>query len=96
MKKGIHPNYHNKIKATCSCGNTIETGSTNQAIEVEVCSACHPYYTGKHKLVDVAGRVDQFKQRVEKAKKRSTQNKPANKKQADKKSKKDENIQKIG
>jgi large subunit ribosomal protein L31 len=64
MKDGIHPEYHEKIKVTCTCGNAFETGSTESEINVEVCSACHPFYTGKQKLIDVAGRVDKFKKKL--------------------------------
>lgn len=64
MKQGIHPKYDN-VKVTCSCGNTFETKSTTNDITVEICSACHPFYTGKQKLVDTAGRVDKFKTRFE-------------------------------
>jgi len=59
MKKGIHPDYQ-EIKVTCACGNVFETRSTKKAINVEICSACHPFYTGKQKLVDSEGRVDRF------------------------------------
>lgn len=59
MKEGIHPEYH-KIKATCACGNEVETGSTMNAVKVEICSACHPFFTGKQKLIDSAGRVEKF------------------------------------
>jgi len=59
MKEGIHPEYH-KIKATCACGNEVETGSVMDAIKVEICSACHPFFTGKQKLIDSAGRVEKF------------------------------------
>ena len=59
MKKGIHPDY-NLTKITCVCGNVIETRSTSKDIHVEICSACHPFYTGKQKLVDTAGRIDRF------------------------------------
>jgi large subunit ribosomal protein L31 len=59
MKKDIHPEYHN-IKATCACGNEVEVGSVNKEISVEICSACHPFFTGKQKLVDTAGRVEKF------------------------------------
>ena len=55
LMKNIHPEYHNKIKVTCSCGNTFETGSTEDSLSVEVCSACHPFYTGKNKPVHPAG-----------------------------------------
>ncbi len=62
MKKGIHPKYfHTIIK--CACGATYETGSTKKDIHVEICSACHPFFTGKQKLVDTAGRVDRFYKR---------------------------------
>ncbi len=63
MKTGIHPTYNEKITVTCSCGNSFETGSTATSLSVEVCSACHPFYTGKQKLVDAQGRVDKFRQR---------------------------------
>ena len=56
MKEGIHPNYQ-QTTITCACGNVIETGSTKQNIKVEVCSKCHPFFTGKQKLVDTGGRV---------------------------------------
>ncbi len=59
MKKGIHPEYK-MTKIKCACGNEIETRSTASDIEVEICSACHPFYTGKQKLVDTAGRVERF------------------------------------
>ncbi|GLP97423.1 50S ribosomal protein L31 [Paraferrimonas sedimenticola] len=63
MKDGIHPNYVD-IKATCSCGNVIETRSTiAKDIHLDVCSACHPFYTGKQKVADTGGRVDRFKKR---------------------------------
>ena len=62
MKKGIHPNYK-LTKITCVCGNVIETSSTVEDIHVEICSACHPFFTGKQKLVDTAGRIDRFNKR---------------------------------
>ena len=62
MKSGIHPEY-NLTKITCVCGNVIETRSTVKDIHVEICSACHPFYTGKQKLVDTAGRIDRFNKR---------------------------------
>ncbi len=63
MKADIHPGY-GLIKATCSCGNIIETKSTlGKDIVIEVCSACHPFYTGKQKILDSGGRVDRFKKR---------------------------------
>jgi large subunit ribosomal protein L31 len=63
MKKDIHPAY-SQIKLTCSCGNVFETGSTYGAdLHLDVCSACHPFYTGKQKIIDTSGRVDRFKQK---------------------------------
>lgn len=62
MKEGIHPKYE-AATVTCACGNTFETRSTSPEIHVEVCSKCHPFYTGKQKLVDTGGRVDRFKKR---------------------------------
>lgn len=62
MKDGIHPEY-GPTTITCACGNEIETGSTRQDIRVEICSKCHPFYTGTQKLVDSGGRVDRFKKR---------------------------------
>jgi len=67
MKKDIHPQYYKNTKVTCSCGNTFEVGSTVKEINVEVCSACHPFYTGTAKFIDTAGRVDKFKERMKKA-----------------------------
>lgn len=62
MKKGIHPKY-GKAKVICACGNTFETQSTKEEIRVEVCSACHPFFTGKQKIFDSAGRVEKFNRR---------------------------------
>ncbi|EEV20988.1 50S ribosomal protein L31 [Treponema vincentii] len=62
MKKDIHPNYA-ETTITCACGNVIQTRSTVKDIKVEICSACHPFFTGKQKLVDTAGRIDRFKKR---------------------------------
>ncbi len=62
MKKDIHPKYE-MTTITCACGNVIETRSTAKDINVEICSSCHPFYTGKQKLVDTAGRVERFKKR---------------------------------
>ena len=62
MKEGIHPEYY-QAKVTCNCGNEFVTGSTKKEIHVEICSKCHPFYTGKQKLVDSGGRVDRFKKR---------------------------------
>ena len=68
MKQGIHPQYNNII-ATCVCGGKFATGSTRAEIKVEICGNCHPFYTGKQKLVDTAGRVDKFKSRMEASRK---------------------------
>ncbi len=62
MKKGIHPDYVD-CKITCLCGNEIQTKATMPEIKVEICSNCHPFYTGKQKLVDTAGRVERFQKR---------------------------------
>jgi large subunit ribosomal protein L31 len=65
MKKDIHPQYE-EATVHCSCGNTFTTRSTKKELHVELCSQCHPFYTGKQKLVDSGGRVDRFKRRLEK------------------------------
>lgn len=62
MKKGIHPKY-GKAKVICACGNSFETQSTKELIRVEVCSACHPFFTGEQKIFDSAGRVEKFNRR---------------------------------
>lgn len=62
MKKDIHPEYR-KARITCLCGNVIETRSTMEEIHVEICSNCHPFFTGKQKLVDTAGRVERFQRK---------------------------------
>ena len=62
MKSGIHPDYK-ETTIICACGNVINTRSTKENIKVEICSKCHPFYTGKQKLVDTGGRVDRFKKR---------------------------------
>lgn len=64
MKQGIHPEYK-PATIICSCGNTIETMSTQDEIHVEICSVCHPFYTGRQRLVDTAGRVERFKRKYE-------------------------------
>lgn len=62
MKEGIHPDYK-EIKITCSCGHVIDTASTVESYHVELCSACHPFFTGKQKYLDTAGRIDKFKKK---------------------------------
>jgi large subunit ribosomal protein L31 len=66
MKQKIHPKYHDDCKATCVCGNSFTTGSTLPEIKVEICAACHPFFTGEMKYVDTLGRVDKFKKKQDK------------------------------
>lgn len=82
MKKNIHPAYYPDAQVTCACGNKFTTGSTVKEIHVEICSACHPFYTGKQKFVDTAHRVDRFKQLRQKSQaiRTSKKKKPTNKK----------------
>jgi len=65
MKKDIHPKYYPKTKATCSCGAVFELGSTKEEIETEICSQCHPFYTGKEKIIET-GQVEKFRKRLSK------------------------------
>lgn len=69
MKKGIHPDYF-ETKITCACGNIIPTRSTVKDIKVEICSKCHPFFTGKQKLIDTAGRVEKYRIKYAKKKKK--------------------------
>ena len=69
MKSDIHPTYFENITATCACGATFTVGSTAEKIDVEICSSCHPFYTGLEKVLDTTGRVDKFKKRAAAAKK---------------------------
>ena len=66
MKPKIHPEYHD-VEVVCACGATFKTRSTKKDLRVELCSSCHPFFTGKQKLVDTAGRVERFQKRYEKA-----------------------------
>jgi large subunit ribosomal protein L31 len=66
MKKDIHPKY-DTCKVTCACGNSFETRATIPEIKVEICSECHPFYTGKQKLIDTAGRIEKFRRKYGKA-----------------------------
>ena len=66
MKKDIHPKYYENATVRCACGNTFTVGATKELIEVEICSACHPFYTGKEKVMDTLGRVDKFRKRMAK------------------------------
>lgn len=70
MKAALHPVYK-ETTITCACGNAIETRATKQDIKIEICSACHPFYTGKHKLVDTAGRVERFMTKYANVKKKT-------------------------
>ncbi len=63
MKEKIHPKYFTDAQVVCSCGNTWTTGSTKKQLRVELCSKCHPFFTGERKMIDTAGRVERFKQR---------------------------------
>lgn len=63
MKEGLHPEYHHDTLVKCVCGNTFETGSTVKEIKVEICSQCHPFYTGKQKMIDTGGRVERFRKK---------------------------------
>jgi large subunit ribosomal protein L31 len=65
MKEGIHPEYHT-VRVTCACGNAFETRSTLPELTVDVCSACHPFYTGKQRLMDTQGRIDRFRRKYAK------------------------------
>ena len=66
MKEKIHPKYYPEAKVICACGNTFTTGSTKPEIRVELCSQCHPFYTGERRMLDTAGRLEKFKQRYAK------------------------------
>jgi len=66
MKKDLHPELH-LVTAVCACGNTFETRSTQKELRLEICSACHPFFTGKQKFIDTAGRVERFKRRYSKS-----------------------------
>ena len=68
MKQGIHPQYYSDCQVTCACGNKFTTGSTVEKIEVDVCSKCHPFFTGQQKFVDIKGRIDKFNEKMAKGK----------------------------
>lgn len=70
MKQDIHPTYYPEAKATCACGTKFTVGSTKEKLEVEICSACHPFFTGEEKILDTGGRVEKFKKRQAAAKKK--------------------------
>ncbi|MBI2551760.1 50S ribosomal protein L31 [Candidatus Uhrbacteria bacterium] len=77
MKTDLHPTYYPQAKITCACGASYTTGSTVEEIRVEICSACHPFYTGKQKLVDTARRVEKFTERTSKKSASPTKSKRA-------------------
>ncbi len=87
MKQAIHPKYFQDCQVSCACGNKFTTGSTVEKIEVEVCSKCHPFFTGQQKFVDIKGRIDKFKEKVTQG---ATYKASKAKKVADKKAKKDQ------
>lgn len=66
MKQETHPKYYDESISQCACGNKFEIGATKPEIKVEICSACHPFFTGKEKMIDATGRVEKFKKRMEK------------------------------
>lgn len=86
MKQHIHPDWHHDTVVTCACGNKFETGSVQKTIEVDICAACHPFFTGEMKFVDRQGRVDKFKKKMavaQAAQKKVADNKKSGKKQDD-------------
>ena len=66
MRKKIHPEYYPEAKVVCACGNSWITGATQEVVRTDVCSACHPFYTGEQRIVDTAGQVERFMRRLEK------------------------------
>jgi len=64
MKIGIHPKYYNDVNVSCTCGNTFTTGSTKPSIKVDICSKCHPFFTGQIKFVDTVGRIERFQKKL--------------------------------
>jgi large subunit ribosomal protein L31 len=90
MKPGIHPKYFDKAQVICACGAVLETGSTVETMHTEICSNCHPFYTGKKKTLDTTGRVDRFKKLAEKAQALKTTRKPKAEKNRERAEKKEE------
>jgi len=80
MKQDIHPTYYPTAKVKCACGNKFETGSTMPEVEVEICSSCHPFFTGKEKIIDAQGRREKFRKRQEKTTEKKTAEKARDKK----------------
>jgi len=83
MKKDLHPQYFEDAIIKCACGATFTVGSTEKEVHVDICSMCHPFYTGKEKLLDTAGRVDKFRERMEAAKNYKASKKPKVEKEED-------------
>ena len=75
MQSNIHPTYYNTAKVKCACGHTWTTGSTQPELNVEICSQCHPFYSGKEKILDTRGRIEKFKKRLEKTQKKTLKKK---------------------
>lgn len=73
MKQGIHPQWYSEVKVTCACGNSFATGSTLSEIRVEICSMCHPFFTGQQKLIDTLGQVEKFQKKLEVSKVKKAQ-----------------------
>lgn len=73
MKQGIHPTYYENAQVICACGNTWTTGSTRKQIRTDLCSNCHPFFTGEQRIVDTAGQVDRFMRRLQRAEERAAQ-----------------------
>ena len=88
MKQDIHPTYYPKAKVKCVCGAVFEIGSTKPELQVEICSNCHPFFTGKEKLIDTAGKVEKFKARRAKAAESASRRTKSQKKPRVKKNKK--------
>lgn len=84
MKTSIHPKWNHQATVTCACGNTFTTGSTQDEIRVDICSACHPFYTGSMKFVDIQGRVDRFEKMRKAAADKRAQSKSPKKEKAQK------------
>lgn len=82
MKQNLHPTYYADAKVICACGHTFTTGSTEKEIHTEICSNCHPFYTGKQRLLDTQGNVDKFKKKKELAAKIKSEAKPKKERKA--------------
>ncbi len=85
MKSDTHPTYFPEAKITCACGTTYTVGSTVEKMDVEICAACHPFYTGQDRTIDTAGRVEKFKNRTAAARPKAVKKTPAKKKEAESK-----------